>query len=152
MISQFSAAETQTGSKTDVLKAVPVGQELTVGFAIVKTVEEPEGKGNPGEQREGTGMATQNGSPAASSAWHDSGEEMVEPEFCAVYMARLKEVYERHMAGRRHACKSSFLLSDIPRMRRKPCFLYSFSISYPPIPHFAARAPVLPLSHLYSDH
>lgn len=81
-----------------------------MGFANVKFVEEPEGKGNPGEQREGTGMAAQNGKAATSSAWHDSGEDMLEPEFCAVYMTRLKEVYERHMAGKRHACEpSSFL-------------------------------------------
>jgi len=104
-MSQVSAAETSTEPKTYVLKAVPVGQEKAVGFAIVRVVEELEGNGKTGEKGERGGMIKQNGGAVATSAWHDSGDELLEPNFSEVYMARLKEVYERHMAGKRHACK-----------------------------------------------
>ncbi len=50
MMAQFSAAETSTEPKTHILKAVPVGQESAVGFAIVTIVEEPKGARN---RREG---------------------------------------------------------------------------------------------------
>ena len=36
-------------------------------------------------------------------------------EFCAEYMTRLKDVYDRHMAGtKRHACEFSTLLLFLP--------------------------------------
>lgn len=129
-MSQFSAAETSTEPKTYVLEAVPKGQESAVGFSIVKVVDEPRGDGQTGEKKECSGMTTQNGKAVANSAWHDSGEDMLEPDFCAVYMARLKEVYDRYTVGKRHACRSP-----------PPLSLTFSQITDPPLPGPQISAP-----------
>lgn len=114
MMSQFSAAETSTEPKTYIMKAVPVGQESAVGFAIIKVVEEPKADGEIERKGEGSKTTTQNSKAVASSAWNDSGDDFLQPEFCAVYSSRLKDVYERYMAGKRHAC-------EFPSRSSPPC-------------------------------
>lgn len=105
------------------------GEDEAVGFAIVKVasrqMDEGSGGGGAGgteemenelgvsvawrREREGEGDDGGDGGNDAhgtAQAWEVNGGEVLNEEFCDVYLTRRK-VYERLMSDRRHGCRSS---------------------------------------------
>jgi len=83
---------------------VTAGGGEAVGFAIIRLV------GEKSVSKEAEQGAEAEGSKEAAEVDGISGREadaddVVNHEFCDVYLARLKDDYERHMGGRDHACR-----------------------------------------------
>ena len=113
-MTQMSAADPSGEPRTYVLKAEPEGEVTAVGFAIVKVFEREgdEEKEESTWQEEGNTNDPEATERCKEPPGHETksdlevNDDTLEPAFCGVYLGKLNDVYERHMAGKRHACKS----------------------------------------------
>ena len=105
----------KSGGSIYVLKAVPAGHDAAVGYAIVKVfdndindkkqnLEERKDKNDDDPNSAGGDERLLEGDLAPGREVID--DPTLEPEFCAVYLKKLNDVYERHMKGKPHACES----------------------------------------------
>ncbi|KAI4202637.1 MAG: hypothetical protein LQ350_002430 [Teloschistes chrysophthalmus] len=136
-----------SGTKTHILKAVVSSEEdeggegqgvegKAVGFAIVRVIDAPllpaetgkgeglkgEGKGDVMEGLEGEGKGDGgdggDGEVNGEEAFEKTSDEMLEPEFCGMYMNGLKEIYEGWARGKpKHGYWSTLMI--LPRYQRQ---------------------------------
>lgn len=100
-LTQFRDAQKfKAGTTTHILKAAAAESGQAVGFAIIRVFEhEHDQKGV--EEKDDSKAAV---SPENSGREADA-DDILNHEFCDVYLTRLKEIYERHMSGQKHACR-----------------------------------------------
>ena len=100
------------GPTTYVLKAVTARGGESVGYAIIRVVGEKNvSKGaEQGAEAEGSKEAAERDS---TSGWEADADNVVNHDFCDVYLRRLKDNYERHMGGRDHACRCLVFLQSL---------------------------------------
>ena len=128
-LSQFSAAERYhlkpREPRTYILKAVPLGQNTAVGYAIVKVFdwdmndrEHIAKKYETADEEESKRSNLSDELPDSEATFDQEPIEAatLETEFYTVYTNKLKDAYARHMSGKRHACKFyQFKLARAPR-------------------------------------
>lgn len=96
------------GTTTHILKAVTAGSGEAIAFAIIRVVsgcggqeledqDEKESHGIESEEKDDT-------IDEESSGWEANADEIMNHEFCDKWMTKLKDIYERHMKGKDHAC------------------------------------------------
>ena len=137
---QFLRRDKEGGGNSCVLKAVvggggvEGGEGEAVGFAIVKVVGgegggdvmASEGMGggrsrDRASEEEAGGRDVEGGSADGTTQGGEGDtREILNADFCGVYLPRMKEIYERHMGGRRHVCMSSLLATAAFSLRRRP--------------------------------
>ncbi|KAI4101988.1 MAG: hypothetical protein L6R37_004653 [Teloschistes peruensis] len=171
-MAQFHNAQTTTssaaGTKTHILKAVVSDggergeeEEKAVGFAIVRVIDalpslsvRDEGNGdagNAGDAGDVGGKERDKGKgEAVEAAFEKTSDEMLDPEFCAMYMNGLKEIYENWAHGRgggRHGCEFSPPFFPHPTPSLSPPFSHTQPLHPAPflLPR-TSRPPVPPSS------